>query len=80
MKIIFMGTPEFAVPILEKIASRHEVVLVVTQPDTFVKRKYMYSPVKEFALEKGFPLFQPENIKAEAEKILALPCDLIVTA
>lgn len=82
MKIVFMGTPDFAVPILEKINNQHEVILVVTQPDTYnkKKRKYLYSPVKEFALKHNLPLFQPESIKAEKDKILALEVDLIVTA
>ncbi|HHX80051.1 MAG TPA: methionyl-tRNA formyltransferase [Acholeplasmataceae bacterium] len=82
MKIVFMGTPEFAVPILEKIQSQHEVILAVTQPDTYNqrKRKIIYSPVKEFALKHGLPLFQPESIKTEKEKILNLEVDLIVTA
>ena len=82
MKIIFMGTPDFAVPILERIACCHEVVLVVTQPDTYSprKRRFLPSPVKEFALVKGLALLQPESIKKEAEAIMSRPCDLIVTA
>lgn len=82
MKIIFMGTPDFAVPILEKINEKYEVVMVVTQPDTYNyrKKKYAYSEVKEFALKHNLNLFQPENIKKEKEVILKLDIDLIVTA
>lgn len=82
MRIIFMGTPDFAVPILDRILSRHEVVLVVTQPDSYSKRKrkYLPSPVKEYALEKGLRLFQPDSIRKEKDPILEIPCDLIVTA
>ena len=77
-----MGTPEFAVPILEKINSKHQVVLVVSQPDTYnkKKKKYLFSPVKELAIRLGLPIFQPEKIKDEQEKILNLEADLIITA
>ena len=82
MKIIFMGTPSFSVKILDKIQSAHEVVLVVTQPDSFNYRKktYTYSPVKEYALSHNLEVFQPEKLKDEMDKILSTPCDLIVTA
>ncbi|NLD26543.1 MAG: methionyl-tRNA formyltransferase [Acholeplasmataceae bacterium] len=82
MKIIFMGTPQFAVPILEKIATAHEIILVVTQPDTFIrnKKKWLYSPVKTWALAQDLPVFQPEKIKDEAARILQEEVDLIVTA
>ncbi|MDD4000670.1 MAG: methionyl-tRNA formyltransferase [Bacilli bacterium] len=82
MKIVFMGTPEFAVPILEKLDSVHEIVLVVAQPDSYNqrKKKYLFSPVKEYALKRNLPLFQPENIKEEKKVILDLEIDLIVTA
>ena len=68
MKIIFMGTPEFAVPCLKKlIGSRHEIVGVVCQPDKprGRGRKLVPSPVKSLSTEMGIPLFQPEKIKAE---------------
>lgn len=77
-----MGTPEFAVPILEKITQKHEVVLVVTQPDSVVGRKRVltYSPVKQKALELNIPIFQPNKIKAEEDFILSHDADIIITA
>lgn len=82
MKIIFMGTPKFSVPILEKILEKHEVVLVVTQPDTYNHRKKMdvYSPVKECAIKNNLKIFQPISIKEEKDIILNTECDLIVTS
>src|SRR5690554_4496287 len=83
MKIVFMGTPSFAVPSLKKlIENNFEVVLVVTQPDKVQGRrqKVTYSKVKEFALENNLEVFQPENIKNEYEVILNTKADLIVTA
>ena len=66
MRIVFMGTPDFAVPTLETlIQSEHEVVGVVTQPDRPKGRsgKLQFSPVKETAVEAQIPVFQPERIK-----------------
>jgi methionyl-tRNA formyltransferase len=66
MRIVFMGTPEFAVPCLrELIAEKHEIAAVVTQPDRTKGRgnKFVLSPVKILANESGIPVFQPENIK-----------------
>lgn len=82
MKIIFMGTPEFAVPILDVLNQKYEIVLVVTQPDTYNYRKktYKYSPVKEYALKSGLKVFQPEKIKDEQAYILSFDVDLIITA
>ena len=64
-KVVFMGTPEFSVPILQMLIDKYNVVGVVTQPDRKVGRKQeiKYSPVKEFALENGIEVFQPEKIK-----------------
>ncbi len=84
-KIIFMGTPEFAVPILEGLNSKGlEIVTVVTQPDQPVgrKRKITPPPVKVKAEELGLAVFQPESI-AEPEsvqKLRELDADLIITA
>ncbi|MDD4689646.1 MAG: methionyl-tRNA formyltransferase [Eubacteriales bacterium] len=65
MKILFMGTPQFAVPCLEKLIDTHEVTGVVTQPDRPKGRghKMLPPPVKQFALEKGIPVYQPETFK-----------------
>lgn len=67
MRIIFMGTPEFAVPCLDICHELGEVVMVVTQPDRPKGRgkKLAPSPVKERALELGLEVFQPERIKHE---------------
>ncbi|GGA63766.1 methionyl-tRNA formyltransferase [Edaphobacter acidisoli] len=66
MKLVFCGTPQFAVPTLEAvIEAGHEVRLVVTQPDRAVGREQTLHapPVKQVALERGIPLVQPEKIK-----------------
>ena len=68
MKVIFMGTPDIAVPALEKIIEAgHEVVLVVSQPDKAVGRSkaLKHTPVKECALAHGIEVYQPERIRAE---------------
>ncbi|MCG2717025.1 MAG: methionyl-tRNA formyltransferase [Candidatus Marinimicrobia bacterium] len=67
MKVIFMGTPEFAVPGLKSIAeSRHDVVLVVTGPDVPAGRgrNLLESPVKSFAKELSIPILQPPSLKS----------------
>lgn len=85
MKVIYMGTPEFAVKPLEAlIGSRHQVSLVVTQPDRLQGRghKLVQSPVKETAEKNGLPVFQPEKLRA-AESVARLAAetpDLIVVA
>jgi len=75
MGIVFLGTPEFAVPTLDRIiAAGHSVTLVVTQPDRPKGRKQelIPSPVKAAALRHGIPVFQPERIRrAEAQARVA---------
>lgn len=82
MKVIFMGTPEFAVPTLDKIYEKHEVAAVFTKPDKRNMRngQLKYSPVKEYALEKNIEVLQPENIKTEEIylKIKEINPDIIV--
>lgn len=82
MKIIFMGTPQFSVSILEEVHKTYGVDLVVTQPDKLVGRKKIltYSPLKEKALELGIEVFQPRRIKNDYEPIISLNPDLIITA
>lgn len=85
MKIVFMGTPAFSVPILEALVKySYEVIAVVTQPDRPVGRKKILtpSPVKKAALEHNIEVLQPEKISGsqEMERIMALEPDLIVTA
>jgi methionyl-tRNA formyltransferase len=84
-KIVFMGTPDFSVPVLRRIIEEgYEVVGVVTQPDRPVGRKRVLTPppVKVEALKHNIPVLQPEKIrlKEETDKVLALNPDLIVTA
>ncbi|MGD6879439.1 methionyl-tRNA formyltransferase [Bacillus infantis] len=84
-KIVFMGTPDFSVPILKQLISEgYNVIAAVTQPDRPVGRKRVLTPppVKAEAVKQGIPVYQPEKIrvKEELEKILALEPDLIVTA
>lgn len=81
LKVIFMGTPDFSVPSLEKLIEYTTVIGVVTQPDKEVGRKkeIKFSPVKECALKHNIKLFQPVKIKQEYEEILALNPDIIIT-
>lgn len=70
MRIVFMGTPDFAVPTLEKIISDgHDVVAVVTQPDKSRDRgmKLQYSPVKECAVKYNIPVLQPVKVRGDKE-------------
>jgi methionyl-tRNA formyltransferase len=83
MKVIFLGTPDFAVASLNGlIASRHEVLAVVTQPDRMRDRmRVTYSAVKECALKHGLRVLQYENVSREGvEEIRALKPDVMVTA
>ena len=79
--IVFMGTPDFAVPVLEMLIEKTNVVMVVTQPDKEVGRKkdIVYSPVKKVALEHSIPVFQPIRIRKDYEALKSLDIDLIVT-
>lgn len=80
-KVIFMGTPDFAVPILEMLIENTKVVLVVTQPDKEVGRKkeIKYTPVKELAIKNNIEVFQPTKIKESYEYILTKKPDIIIT-
>ena len=83
MRIIFVGTSSFGIPVLRKLISLGEdVVAVITQPDRPAGRgKKMHpSPIKEVALEYGLCLFQPENInsKSAIEKMIKFEPDLII--
>ena len=82
LKIIFMGTPEFSVPILSALNEKYEVVAVVTQPDKEVGRHRVLtpSPVKQYAVSHNLPVYQPEHIKEEYDNLINLGADLIVTA
>lgn len=83
MKIVFLGTPDFAVASLQALVeSSHDVVGVVTMPDKKAGRgrKLTASPVKEFAVQHNIPVLQPTNLKAPefVEELKALQADLQV--
>lgn len=85
MDIVFMGTPEFALPALNAVyESGHRLLCVVTQPDRPRGRgqKLKYSPVKEWAVERGIPVLQPQKARDASfiEELRNLSPDLIVTA
>src|SRR5699024_9050876 len=82
-RVIFMGTPDFAVPILESLMEEeYEVVLVVTQPDRPKGRKRELSapPVKKTAMKYDIPVFQPEKLANDYESLLNYHPDIIITA
>ena len=82
LKIIFMGTPDFAVPSLAALADKTEILCVVTQPDRPKGRghKFQPPPVKIFAEENNLPVIQPPKVKAAevVGQLAALKPDLIV--
>lgn len=85
MRIVFMGTPEFAVASLKRLVEDgHEICGVFTQPDKPKNRglKLVFPPVKEFALSQGLPVFQPESMKEESavELLRSLKPELSVVA
>ena len=85
MRVVFMGTPAFAVPSLRRlIADGHEVVAVFTQPDKPKNRgmKLILTPVKEAAMEAGIPVFQPQSVRDEAvlEEIRQMKPELLAVA
>ncbi|TDB50523.1 methionyl-tRNA formyltransferase [Bacillus sp. CBEL-1] len=85
MKVVFMGTPDFSVPVLQTlIKDGYEVVAVVTQPDRPKGRKRVMTPppVKVEAQKHGIPVLQPEKIRLEEaySEVLAYNPELIVTA
>ncbi len=85
MKIVYMGTPDFAVePLEELIRAGHEITMVITQPDREKGRgkAVVMSPVKECALRHGIPVFQPVKIREEesVRKLSEVPADLFVVA
>ena len=81
MKVVFMGTPDFSVPVLQSLIDNYEVVGVVSQPDKKVGRhlELKNTPIKELALKYNIPVFQPEKIKLDYQFILDLNPDIIIT-
>ena len=84
MKVIFMGTPAFAVPSLLALSEHHQVLAVITQPDKPKGRgkKMLCSEVKEEALKLGLPVLQPQNAKDPAflEELKQYDAELFVVA
>ena len=82
LKIVFMGTPDFAVPCLKTLNENYEVIAVITQPDRpkGLGQKLTPSPIKEYALEHNLTVLQPEKIKTSEteEQLKKLAPDLIV--
>lgn len=85
MKIVFMGTPDYAVGALEALINAgHEITAVVTQPDKPKGRgrELQFPPVKECALLHKLPVFQPKRIKSQeaVEELRKLPADIFIVA
>ena len=81
MKIVFMGTPDFSVPVLQGLIDNYDVVGVVSQPDKRVGRhlELRNTPVKELALKYNIPVIQPIKIREEYKEIIDLNPDIIIT-
>ena len=81
LRVVFMGTPEFSVPVLNKLIENTNVVLVVTQPDSYVGRKKILtpSPIKKIAIKHNIETFTPNIIKEDYQKIIDAKPDIIIT-
>jgi len=81
LKVVFMGTPTFAVPILEQLIENTNVILVVSQPDREKDRKgnILPTPTKKIAIENNIEVYQPLKIKEEYEKVISCNPDIIIT-
>lgn len=81
VKTIFMGTPEFAIPVLKTLLKLSDVVCVVTKPDALVGRKKVLtpSPIKKLAIKENIPVLTPVKLKEEYQSILNYEPELIVT-
>jgi len=81
LKVVFMGTPTFSVPVLEQLINETNVVLVVSQPDREKDRKgnVLPTPTKKLAIENNIEVYQPTKIKESYEKIVSIKPDMIIT-
>lgn len=81
IKVIFMGTPEFSLNVLDMLIKNTDVIAVVTQPDKIVGRNLekSFTPIKKLAMEHNILVLQPEKIRKEYDAIINLKPDLIVT-
>lgn len=81
LKIIFMGTPEFSVPILKGLIENYKVRAIVTQPDRLKKKgKLISTPVKQVGIDHTILVLQPEKIEDAVLEIKSFEPDLIITA
>lgn len=82
MNIVFMGTPDFAVPILKALDERYNILALITQPDRKIGRKQTLQepPTKRYAKSQNIPIFQPQKVTHIRAAILALKPDIIITA
>ena len=80
-KVVFMGTPEYSVPVLKALIDNYNVIGVVTQPDKEVGRGHEVeaSPIKKLALENNIKVVQPVKIRNEYDCVLKMNPDIIVT-
>ncbi len=80
-KVVFMGTPQFSIPVLESLVSETNVVLVVSQPDSYVGRYHILtpSPVKEYAIKNNIEVFTPNKIREDYKRVLEVKPDIIIT-
>lgn len=81
LKVVFMGTPEFSLNVLNMLIKNTNVIGVVTQPDKIVgkDKEPSYTPVKRLALENNIKVLQPEKIRREYQEVLDLNPDMIIT-
>lgn len=81
LKIVFMGTPEFSVPVLEGLIENYKVRAIVTQPDRPIGRhgEMSSSPVKRVGIKNTILVLQPDKIKEHIEEVTSLEPDLIIT-
>ncbi len=83
MRIVFLGTPEFAVPVLDALrAAGHEIAAVISQPDREKDKKgnVMATPVKQCAIRLGIPCLQFEKVSDHVSELIALAPDVLITA
>ena len=81
LKVIFMGTPDFCVPILKALSEKCNNIAVITQPNKKVEKKkeIIYSHIKKTAIDLGIKVLQPVKIKEEYKEIIDLDPDIIIT-
>ncbi len=81
LRVVFMGTPDFSVPVLQGLIDNYNVVGVVTQPDKEVGRhqEKVFSPIKELAVKNNIMVVQPIKIRNEFQCVLDLNPEIIVT-